>query len=50
MEEIVAAKSSFNAFTRVIFGCPSPVPELELELESIGLKVEKKALFVACSV
>jgi hypothetical protein len=50
MEEIVAAKSSFNALTKAVFGCPSPVPELKLEVESIALKVEHKAPFAACSV
>jgi hypothetical protein len=50
MEEIAAAKSPFNAFTRAVFGCPSPVPELELEVESIALKAEHKAPFAACSV
>jgi hypothetical protein len=50
-EEVAAARSSFNAFTRAVFGCSSPVAELELEWESIAVRVDNKAPFVVpCSV
>ena len=32
MEEVAAAKSSFNMFTSTILGCSSPVPEMDPEL------------------